>query len=476
MNRLKIVGVIFQAALFTATASAQTLLPPFPRNDDALNQQRQSRQAWRQANTLEAFDKVGVHDAKWNDAARAALNCYCQAGINRCRWSVDQQRLQGMRHLRDAKAAGCSDPLILFLLARTAESTPQAEGSDKLEAKDLHSLCVLLAESHYPPLWRMEAELMAADALGEQIRIGAIPAEQAKKGLAHFDRALQWGAILVNEKYPQARLDVYDALRASYRHVKQLPMTEPAWREKIIAAFPMSPQGQALRHLFSGRNHIDDGWKLRGTGMINTVQRDNYQNFQTHLKQAESDLEQAWKLDAGIATIAVDMLWTSIGRGHDQETLERWFQRALAADGDNYQACDAKFQYLQPKWYGSIEEALAFGQQCAATRNWNSDIPLVMLAARDLQANFYPASDPGRKYLVYLDPETWSDVSTVLKAYEARYPDSTGLRSFALSWADLCGNRREAERQSRLLHGKIRRDVITDANRYRELRSQYGAP
>ena len=58
--------------------------------------------------------------------------------------------------------------------------------------------------------------------------------------------------------------------------------------------------------------------------------------------------------------------------------------------------------WLDPKWHGSVEEMLAFGRACAATKNWQADITLVAVDAhgraafqhgkRSRSAKVFPAS------------------------------------------------------------------------------------
>ena len=49
----------------------------------------------------------------------------------------------------------------------------------------------------------------------------------------------------------------------------------------------------------------------------------------------------------------------------------------MKADGDNRQACSSKLDWLDPKWYGTPDEMLAFGKACRATKNWRAGITLL---------------------------------------------------------------------------------------------------
>ena len=83
--------------------------------------------------------------------------------------------------------------------------------------------------------------------------------------------------------------------------------------------------------------------------------------FRERLARAEVALERAWRLDPNNARAATQMLIVELGQGKGRTHMEEWFRRAMKADPGNYSACSRKLYYLEPKWYGSEEEMLAFG-------------------------------------------------------------------------------------------------------------------
>jgi len=165
------------------------------------------------------------------------------------------------------------------------------------------------------------------------------------------------------------------------------------------------------------------------------------------------------------------MIWVCIGRGHSQETMEKWFHRAMEADQDYLEACQAKLQYLHPKWHGQRVVMLAFGQQCAATKNWDSDIPLVVIQAREMLPWEYD-----RRREVWSDPETWADIRGVLREYEKRYPNSLNMRSVFLRYAWYCDKRQDAMVQNALIAGRYRRAMFDSDNEFRECVAQFSTP
>jgi len=63
--------------------------------------------------------------------------------------------------------------------------------------------------------------------------------------------------------------------------------------------------------------------------------------------------------------------------------MEAWFRRAMLANPDNYIACNAKENFLYPRWQGSTEEAIAFARECIRTGTPRNRIPLVILGYVD---------------------------------------------------------------------------------------------
>src|SRR5207253_8728587 len=115
------------------------------------------------------------------------------------------------------------------------------------------------------------------------------------------------------------------------------------------------------------------------------VTAEGWRLFNERLRRAERALTAAWAADPGCAGAAAEMITVCMGLGHDRETMDLWFRRAMEADGDCLAACEKKLACLMPKWGGSVKEMVQFGRQCRDTNNWAAGLPLILVAAhRDL--------------------------------------------------------------------------------------------
>src|SRR5262249_50866902 len=89
-----------------------------------------------------------------------------------------------------------------------------------------------------------------------------------------------------------------------------------------------------------------------------------------------------------------DMMAVELGLGKGKEHLELWFQRAMKLNPDSYYACLNKLTYLEPKWYGSTEEMLAFARQCALSTNYGGNVALILEKAHETASRYL--SEPAR--------------------------------------------------------------------------------
>ena len=178
------------------------------------------------------------------------------------------------------------------------------------------------------------------------------------------------------------------------------------------------------------------------------------------------------------------MLSVELGQGKGRTHLEEWFRRAMKADPGNYSACSSKLYYLEPKWYGSEEEMLAFGGECLATENWNARLPFVLINAQF--AGPLPADQEGKidlksgkyseqsKVEYYQRPGVWEDVKAVYEPYLKQFPKAVNDRSMFAKLACWCGRWDEARRQFLILGEKPSLTAFGGREEYDRLREEAG--
>src|SRR5262249_50831709 len=143
-----------------------------------------------------------------------------------------------------------------------------------------------------------------------------------------------------------------------------------------------------LRHKFTGYFTIRWAWDARGTAIAPLVTEEGGRNFVLRLQEARKELQAVWDANPGDARVATNMLAVELGIGTKREDMEKWFERAMKADGNRVDACRIKLDWLDPKWHGAYEDMMAFGRACRDTKNHRSGIPFLVVEAHRRMVQF----------------------------------------------------------------------------------------
>jgi hypothetical protein len=96
--------------------------------------------------------------------------------------------------------------------------------------------------------------------------------------------------------------------------------------------------------------------------------------------------------------------------------MELWFQRAMKADPNDYDACDAKLLYLEPKWYGSVADMLEFGRKCVQNEQWGGHVPLILMDAHSAIEQQFTA-DVAEKADYWKQTQVWTDLNSAFERF-----------------------------------------------------------
>jgi hypothetical protein len=173
-----------------------------------------------------------------------------------------------------------------------------------------------------------------------------------------------------------------------------------------------------------GEFNTNYAWDARGSGWAKSVTDQGWQLFAQRLAKADGALEKAWALDNTNADAATDMIGVELGQGQGRDRMELWFGRAMAADQDNYAACADKLYYLEPKWYGNSHSMLVFGQECVDGKNWDAELPYILIEARLSLAQYSSKGYKDRAQAEYFqkNPDAWPQMRAVFAEYRKHRP------------------------------------------------------
>jgi hypothetical protein len=399
---------------------------PIPQDRARMEKRFQDRLAWNRRTLGAAYEKVGKKDPRWDEAARKALDLAARMYSLQYEPIVPYTEVHAAA--KQAVEAGCRDPLILYVYARTSLA-PNFPGAAEYD-KRLQAASVAMAASGYSPFRRAVAIRTALDnKLSDPTRL-ITPTDRPvlaqkldvvfdllRRSAAEDQRTADW-----DERW-------FDEINAAIRMHTQLSGDYKAAFDRVDAGLARIPGIEALRLVVKGNFYFYWGWEARGQGFAPAVAEEQARTFVERLGEARTALLEAWKRQPGqpnVARLMIDVE-NAIGGG-DREAMETWFERAMLANGDDRGACLTKLDWLDPKWHGgdSPDEMLAFGKACAATKNWHTGIILLAADAHYRVAVMTGGRD-GVKYL--RTPAVWNEIRTVFDDYLKHYPDDNVVRS-----------------------------------------------
>jgi hypothetical protein len=375
------------------------------------------RLAWNLQTTVEAYNKIGVKNAQWDESARK-----CLAEFARTRSAIVSSNEPAGKiistNAANAVDAGCTDPMVTYLYIRFA--LPQT--NSKVEfANRLYATAQAMNGSSYPPVRKFYASARAI----EQYYY----AYDTQKDLKARDES--FGLLtalleLVDQTLSDKTIPLGEASEVADQAVALAGRTdfhnETMFYDRVEQALMKNFSGDYLPWYLKGSHCVKSAWNARGDGYANTVTKEGWESFKTNLVVAREALEHAWKLNPREPNIATEMMSVELGQGSDRQEMELWFDRAMKLDTNSYSACCSKEQFLEPKWYGTDEEAVAFGRECVHSTNWGGHIPIVLvLAHNDINSRLTGAA----KTEYWKQPEVWEDIKSAYDRYFELNPEET---------------------------------------------------
>jgi len=384
----------------------------------------EQQKTWFKKLLLDDYEKTGKKDPKWDGLAREALQ------LTVTLWSNDFKRERNEEPriyalTAKALAAGCNDALVTYIHARSNE---WVNGPPLQENLNNHIKSVnLMHASDYSEMLKTFCLLK-----GFRLVLYAPPIpEQAEI----YNKQINDTYRLALEKLPVVLKDplipetwVEDMLKTTVA----LGMRETKDRKQaldaVLAALAKARPGSALIHSLRGGEYVSYAWDARGGGWASSVTEEGWKLMKERLAVAEEELNQAWALDPTSTAPAQRMIAVVLGTDGNRDKMELWFKRAMAANPWSVDTCEAKANFLEPKWHGSPEELLAFGRECFKTGDWDGDVPLTLPGVHMRLAQY--TSKGYRFDPAYLkQPEVWKDIQETFEAGLKLRPKDAMLRS-----------------------------------------------
>jgi hypothetical protein len=187
--------------------------------------------------------------------------------------------------------------------------------------------------------------------------------------------------------------------------------------------------------------YVQFAWDARGGDWASTVTEEGWKLMAERLKIARECLERSWAMKPRLET-AHEMQAVELGASRGRKEMERWYKNAMDLDPGNYNARMNKLNWLHPKWHGSVEEMLAFGNECL--EDTNGIVSLTLYEAHRQLAIYYEQNKAGSAAEYWKRPGVWTDVKRSFEIFFAAHPEEISWRHNyawaayqAESWDDL---------------------------------------
>lgn len=417
--------------------------------------------AWYRKSLVDAYDKHGSKDPSWDALAKKTLELTVIVWANR----RDRDHDEDVRLLEVSEKAinaGCDDPMIAYIRARTIQRAKPSAGG---QVKQLMENAEKIEKTGYSAT-RKAYVLVRCAVMKYYFDRGR--SESVRKDAT---RLLDATFALLPEVAREAWMPrgTFSKLCVELiKYYRMLGGDRGKAITRVLAVLNKSlPKDSIVPLLVKGKAYTSYAWDARGGGYAPSVKKEKWKLFAKRLAIAEVALTTAWKRDKSHPGPPTAMLVVEKGQGKGKQVMQMWFKRAMSADPENEQACMNVFAYLHPRWHGSAAEIMAFGRQCAKMGGKNSRLPLMLAQAHKTVASL------GRDRLAYYkQPQVWKEMEAVRKAYLKKFPKAVGVRSDYALIAYQAGKWKVCLEQVKLLGDRPHLRVFGSLRKYNQIRER----
>lgn len=416
-----------------------------PQDRELIASLRNDLLTWHQ-NSLKAYDEAGSRNDKWNEDAKSAIDLMARWFCDVYDTAVELRQVH--EPARRAVEAGCDDPMVLFVYARSSAGKNKP-GEVELLAR-YEKAARALDQSAYPADRKYRAWIEYAYCLA--IGQGKRPPETIDGIRKAVDRAMEW--MIESAASPnylvQNRAGWFKAGTDILTLYRVLEWSNDSTLEFVGNKFANTPELVKVCDLLRAKTLIDAGWKARGNHDARAIGGEQWQVFGAKLTEARNILDSLWNKhpDQHQFEIADMMLQIQKSIGGDRTEMEKWFERGMRGNPNAQALCGNKLDWLHPKWHGTFEDMVAFGRACRETHNWQSRMTLYAADAHLIIGKHLGKAE-GTAY--FAKAEVWDDIRSVYEEYLLNRPNAHRQRSEFAAFCYLCGKKLQAAREFRRL-------------------------
>jgi hypothetical protein len=169
-----------------------------------------------------------------------------------------------------------------------------------------------------------------------------------------------------------------------------------------------------IREFAQGRGYLAAAWAARTDGFASEVTEAGWRGWERNLAAARQHFTRSWELNPRDPAAATYMIEVAMGDHGGKADIRAWFDRAVAAQMDYFDAYRSFIWALRPRWHGSHEEMLMFGDELLQTGRFDTCVPFYYFK---IVADI--ASEESDPKAIYERPEIAGNLKLVLDTYLA---------------------------------------------------------
>ena len=375
---------------------------------------------------VKAYEQAGHTNPKWDEPAKLALTEFARSRAK----IADTDPAVISANVTTAIRAGCDDPMVNYLYIKYAldQST-----SKEAVTKAFCKVAKEMQQSSYPPIRKFYAAFRAVN----QFTWANNYPRQLPPEIADLNRQINdnMGVLIEDQTLPDE--EIYDVCHEFLEMWKGDKDAYQTYYKRTETSLFQNWPNASTSWLLKGEAYLQMAWLARGGGYADKVAPEGWKLFTENLATAETALKKAWEINPRDERVPTIMIRVDEGQQKNRDDMELWFDRAMALNPNNYEACKNKLHYLYPQWYGSRTEMIAFGKQCVASTNWGGFVPLVLVDAHT-DYNLFSQASEEEKQTYWKQPEIWPDLMAAYERFFELNPDAFGYYHNYLWYAYKC--------------------------------------
>jgi tetratricopeptide (TPR) repeat protein len=134
-------------------------------------------------------------------------------------------------------------------------------------------------------------------------------------------------------------------------------------------------------HYLAGDFYVTRAWSHRGVSYASQLTSEQASNFSKYINIAADHLLYAWKLHPELPYPQAQLITVAMTGEASINGPYFWFIQTIDAQLDYYSAYSSLMNSLLPRWGGSHEQMLQFGNNCLHTNRFQTCVPYIAIEA-----------------------------------------------------------------------------------------------